>query len=609
MPGRTSCCPEMPRISSAEQAQIAKIPGILIRLAEAETRLSSLRTTVDVNKEACDAAHGEMKDGISANQAAILGEKHDRETADTSLQSSIASKAEKTALEEVDSELDAEKVTRENKDTALGGRIDNVEAALSAEIQNRKNADSSIRTDVDATVRFLDSTLRSEISSTRGSLETKIIDAKADVLSKVNEEKTERITEDGVIRQSVIDEKTRAENKESELATLIATKESSIRHDFDEADDELSGRITANAQEIAANKVLFDAAVNDFETSVTQLGKEISDEKTERERVDSENLQAAKDYAKGLLSTALRYQGQVPTLADLNAKTSTATKGDMWNVLDDGAGLAANYAFNGVGWDRLTESIDLSAYAKKTEVETEKTRAEAKESELDGKIATNTAKINSDVGAEMARAKGAEGELLEKIETETSERKAKDTEIKTSISGLAGELENTEHNLNSLIVSTTNDKESAAIGRENAIKSELQKKDLELEASIGTVDAKVDTNKTNIENALAHEVTDRENAVKEVRDQLKVTDITGAERLVGMGEILMKIAQKQDLLQSGINIKTINGKSILGSGNLVVPTNDIFDGEEFSRPTSAYEWYQLVERLVTSLGGMLTPEA
>jgi len=43
-----------------------------------------------------------------------------------------------------------------------------------------------------------------------------------------------------------------------------------------------------------------------------------------------------------------------------------------------------------------------------------------------------------------------------------------------------------------------------------------------------------------------------------------ITDVTAVE---GLNEAL---AGKQDVLQSGINIKTINGESILGSGNIIV---------------------------------------
>ena len=59
----------------------------------------------------------------------------------------------------------------------------------------------------------------------------------------------------------------------------------------------------------------------------------------------------------GKLGGAMHYKGQKPTFAEL--PTDGNQPGDVWDVQADGA----NYAWNGTGWDKLSGTTDLSAYA------------------------------------------------------------------------------------------------------------------------------------------------------------------------------------------------------------------------------------------------------
>lgn len=59
----------------------------------------------------------------------------------------------------------------------------------------------------------------------------------------------------------------------------------------------------------------------------------------------------------GKLTGAMHYKGQKPTFAEL--PTEGNQNGDVWDVQADGH----NYAWNGTGWDKLSGTIDLSAYA------------------------------------------------------------------------------------------------------------------------------------------------------------------------------------------------------------------------------------------------------
>lgn len=59
----------------------------------------------------------------------------------------------------------------------------------------------------------------------------------------------------------------------------------------------------------------------------------------------------------GKLGGAMHYKGQKPTYEELPATGNQP--GDVWDVQADGA----NYAWNGTGWDKLSGTVDLSAYA------------------------------------------------------------------------------------------------------------------------------------------------------------------------------------------------------------------------------------------------------
>lgn len=59
----------------------------------------------------------------------------------------------------------------------------------------------------------------------------------------------------------------------------------------------------------------------------------------------------------GKLGGAMHYKGQKPTFEELPSAGNQ--QGDVWDVQADGH----NYAWNGTGWDKLSGTVDLSAYA------------------------------------------------------------------------------------------------------------------------------------------------------------------------------------------------------------------------------------------------------
>lgn len=110
------------------------------------------------------------------------------------------------------------------------------------------------------------------------------------------------------------------------------------------------------------------------------------------------------------ISSVYSYKGSKATYAEL---PGDAAAGDVWNVEEahDNHPAGTNWAWTGTAWDALGGAIDLSSYYNKTQVDSaidakvniEKSARESADTELDGKITTNTqaiAKINGSADTE-----------------------------------------------------------------------------------------------------------------------------------------------------------------------------------------------------------------
>ena len=77
------------------------------------------------------------------------------------------------------------------------------------------------------------------------------------------------------------------------------------------------------------------------------------------QKADKENTYT-KEEVNAKLSAVYRYKGTIETI---DALPETAEQGDVYNVEDTGA----NYAWDGINWDKLSETIDLTPYLTKQE--------------------------------------------------------------------------------------------------------------------------------------------------------------------------------------------------------------------------------------------------
>ena len=169
-----------------------------------------------------------------------------------------------------------------------------------------------------------------------------------------------------------------------------------VTEGLDSKVDKVEGKGLSSNDFTDAEKTKLASLENYDDTTV--LAK-IAQEKSDREAALQNYYTIAAIDAK--IASVLRYQGIVDTRDDLDTIQSPIV-GDVWHVTED----AGEYAWNGVAWEPLGSSIDLTAYATTvsvndmitaaknelaTEIETESQTRENEDLSLQAKIAEEAA--------------------------------------------------------------------------------------------------------------------------------------------------------------------------------------------------------------------------
>lgn len=164
-----------------------------------------------------------------------------------------------------------------------------------------------------------------------------------------------------------------------------------VTEGLDSKVDKVEGKDLSSNDFTDAEKTKLASLENYDDTTV--LAK-IAQEKSDREAALQNYYTIAAIDAK--IASVLRYQGVVDTRDDLD-KIQSPIVGDVWHVTED----AGEYAWNGVAWEPLGSSIDLTAYATTvsvndmitvaknelaTEIETESQTRENEDLSLQAKI-------------------------------------------------------------------------------------------------------------------------------------------------------------------------------------------------------------------------------
>lgn len=126
----------------------------------------------------------------------------------------------------------------------------------------------------------------------------------------------------------------------------------------------VSMKAVDTATEAVGSDKIYLVIVGDISSPMS--GESLEAEAAARKEADIEVLANAKAYTddKIMKSKLFVYAGQVDTAADL---PETAEIGEVYNVVDTGA----NYAWSGTDWDKLSENIDLSAFATTSQLNEE----------------------------------------------------------------------------------------------------------------------------------------------------------------------------------------------------------------------------------------------
>lgn len=222
--------------------------------------------------------------------------------------------------------------------------------------------------------------------------------------------------------------------------------------------------------------------------------------------------------------------------------------GDVYNITDDftlgGVSYPAgtNVVWDGSNWDALGGSIDLSAYAKTEEVTTmvqnETQRAQGAEKILQATTTNLWTAVNTKVDK-------VSGKGLSTEDFTSALKKKLDELVNYDDEDIRKDIESLQNQLDTL---TNSDDLEDVIAKYEELKAFLE--------GLGNDEY----------GAFVEEISKR---IAVLEANLKTTN----SRIDNVAEEVERLeVDKQDALTSGVNIKTINGQSLLGKGNIELGT-------------------------------------
>lgn len=469
-----------------------------VAIAQNNQNIQVLKISVDKASDDVEALKQKVKDVAGEASRQILREESARKEEDISLSRRIDNEVNErsSADRSIRSDLENEKNTRGIETAQLTQKLtseitsrkaegQNLSDAIDAEAQQRKSGDKLNSDKLEAVANQLEK----KIDIVSGNL----ADARADATTDLNREADARKKADEILDAKI------ADCKEKTLAAIAA--EASTRKEMDDLDRqktdagfaELSGRLEA---EVKARQFTDDALTAEGvkrERKDNALEASINSEATTRASEDARILKEAKEYADSIGEHALHYCGQVEKASDLTT-ISNPKVGDMYNVKENGA----NYAWNGMEWDKLSETIDLTPFLEKEEFNTYLAQLQAAD-------AANASAITAEANSRDA----ADVTLGQRIDAEKSTRETEDANIRSTIDSKVTELKSAIEGVKSDLA-TERDSRIAADATEKTAREAADT----TEASIRS---EADTN---LGNRITTETTERAAAItKEIEDR------------------------------------------------------------------------------------------
>ena len=392
------------------------------------------------------------------------------------------------------------------------------------------------------------------------------------------------------IREAVEEERTRAMIAEALLQKNIDT-EAATREDADTAlgariDKEVADREKAVADEAAAREAADVALGGRIDKEIADREAAVAAEADARDKADKvlqANIDKEQERAEGAESqlrtdlnaeVAERKQAIADEAAARTAADTALGKRIDTETSERKAADAAEAAAREAADTALGGRIDTEAQARKDAdaaekaarekaVADEKARAEKAEQANAAAIAKEAEDREAAVTAEATAREAADTALGGRIDTEVNDRTAADTALGKRIDTEADTRDKADEALQTAI-----DAEAAA--REAADTKEAQDR-----AAAVTAEANARTAAdTALGGRIDTEISDRKAADTALGTRID-TEIT--DRKAADNALQTAIDGKQATLVSGSNIKTVNGNSLLGSGNLEIKAGPDID--------------------------------
>lgn len=334
----------------------------------------------------------------------------------TDTQVSAAEERLNTAITDVASDLDALSGVVESISTNIGDNyvtsadLKTTVETLEGKISTAKDdAISSGKTYTDAQIvaakSYTDTQIKTSETTTKG-----LIDGVASDLDKLDKTvaANKKYVEDNYVLTTTLN------NKVSDLTSSIATAKAEAIGDasaytdtqFAAAKEYSDGKLSAATETLKGN-------IANVSSSVSTLSANVHTTIT--------NVQTALTQTiNNKVATAYRYQGSVDDYADLPKNLTSGETGYVYNVANANGHIPAgtNYAWNGTAWDALGGIVDLTPYAKASDV---KTTVEGINQRIEGvESSVNTLSGNTD-SAIASLKKYADGTFATKTALQTAQ--------------------------------------------------------------------------------------------------------------------------------------------------------------------------------------------
>lgn len=416
-------------------------------------------------------------------------------------------------------------------------------------------------------------------------IDKEVADRTEAVAAEARERAAADAEEKAAREKAMADEQARAERAEQANAAAIAKETSdraeAVKAEADArtaADAALGGRIDAETAERKSADAALDGRVTAVEAKIPA-------------QASAENQLADKAFVNSSISTATAtFRGTFESLEALKAAEADKNDYAFWVHKDEAGNTCYDkYTYDGAAWKfeyRLNNSSFTAAQwaALNSGVTADVIAAlQAADKATAAALAQETAdrkegdKANADaVAAEKTRAQAAEKVNADAIAKETEDRKAADAALQAAIDALPPAAIMLTYDLDAQeLFGGTMAEVAAALEKGAVVSVKIQNADAEF-ASPTSVLRVVGYSYTAPDGPLLlHAVSPRYDAAADVQTNFNSVVFQWTDG----GDVALYRFTPQAALVSGTNIKTINGESVLGGGDLSVGVPTIKAGE------------------------------